>query len=300
MPRAAPIVLFVYNRPLHARRTLASLLRMPLAAQSPFYVFCDGARGAQDADAVQAARAVVRELAPAQARVVERERNLGLAASVIAGVSEVVDRHGEVIMFEDDLEFSPATLDYLNAALERFRGEERAMHVSSFMYPVRAKLPESFFYREATCSGGWATWARAWRHFEPDGRKIRDAVLARGARREFDVEGTAEFSVMLDRQIAGTVDSWAIRWYGSLWLRGGLALHPGRSLVRNIGFDGSGVNSGTARGWEVEPWRGPVTRFPERVEEEPAALRAMAAYRRRLSRLDALESLGRRLRGWLG
>lgn len=294
MPPPAPIALFVYNRPSHARRTLHSLMRMPLAARSPFYVFCDGPRGPQDEAAVREARAVVRELAPAHARVSERERNLGLARSVIAGVSEVAGAHGEAIVLEDDLELSPAALDYFNAALSRYRGEERAMHVSGYMYPVRAALPESFFYREATC-WGWATWARAWRHFEPDGGKIRDAVLARGAARAFNAGGQ-DFLHMLELQMAGRIDSWAIRWYGSLWLKGGLALHPAKSLVRNTGFDGSGVHSGISALWDVVPGAAPVTRFPALVEEDPAAERAVRDFRRRLQRHDLLQTWKGRVR----
>lgn len=299
MPAAPPIAIFVYKRPEHTRRMLASLLQNPGAAQRPIAVYCDGPRSAEEAEAVARARAVVRELAPAHARVLEREKNLGLAASVIAGVSETVAAYGEVIVFEDDLELSPVTLAYFDAALARYRDEERVMHVSSYMYPVRAALPETFFYREATCSGGWATWARAWRHFEPDAARIRQAVLDRGARREFDIGGSAEFFRMLELQIAGQLDSWAIRWYGSLWLRGGLALHPGRSLVRNIGFDGSGAHSGRSAHFDVVVRTEPVTRFPARIEEEPAAWRAMVAHRRRVSRRDLIEGWRRRLFGWL-
>jgi hypothetical protein len=169
------------------------------------------------------------------------------------------------------------------------------MHVSSFMYPVKAALPDAFFYREATCSGGWATWARAWRHFEADGGKIRDAVLERGGQRAFNAGGL-DFLRILELQMAGRIDSWAIRWYGSLWLRGGLALHPGRSFTRNIGFDGSGVHSGVSALWEVEPRADPVTRFPERVEEDPAAERAVRGFRRRLQRHDLLQTWKGRIR----
>jgi hypothetical protein len=171
------------------------------------------------------------------------------------------------------------------------------MHVSGYMYPVQARLPEAFFMREATCYG-WATWARAWRHFEPDGRRIRDAVLERGARRAFNAGGTMDFLAMLEAQIAGRVDSWAIRWYGSLWLRGGLALHPGRSLVRNTGFDGSGENCTASRAWDVEPSADPVRQFPDRIAEDPAALRAMMAWRKRAGRQQRLESAQRAWRRW--
>jgi hypothetical protein len=105
---------------------------------------------------------------------------------------------------------------------------------------------------------------------------------------------------MLERQIVGSVDSWAIRWYGSLWMQGGLALHPGRSLVRNIGFDGSGAHSGVSKLWEVEVRTAPVTRFPERIEEDPAGARAIADFRRRLQRHDLMQTWKGRLRRWAG
>jgi GT2 family glycosyltransferase len=295
MKQAAAMAIFVYKRPEHARRMLRSVLQNPLALHSPMHIFCDGPRGEHEAGAVAQARAAVRELAPAHARVVEHERNLGLAGSVVAGVTEVTREHGEAIIIEDDLELSPFALEYFNAGLRRYRDEERVMHLAGYMYPVRKALPEAFFCREATCYG-WATWARAWRHFEPDGRKIRDAVNQRGARREFDVGGSIDFFAMLEAQIAGRTDSWAIRWYGSLWLRGGLALHPGRSLVRNTGFDGSGENSGASETWAVELSADPVTRFPSVIEEDALAVRAMMDYRRRAARQRRLESLQRTLR----
>ncbi|MFY9315104.1 MAG: hypothetical protein WAO95_06040, partial [Burkholderiales bacterium] len=249
--------------------------------------------------AVREARAAVRALAPAHARIVERDRNLGLAQSVIAGVSEAIAEHGRVIAIEDDLELSPVALDYFNAALERYRDAERVMHVAGYMYPVGQALPETFFYREATCYG-WATWARAWRRFEPDGRVIRAVVLERNARPEFDVGGTIDFFGMLENQIAGRTDSWAIRWYGSLWLHRGLALHPGRSLVRNTGFDGSGENSGLSRTWDVELSEDPVTHFAEAIAEDRAAVGAMMAYRRRAAWQRRLEPLQRKWRRWVG
>jgi hypothetical protein len=298
MTPPAAIAVFVYKRAAHARRMLASLLRNPLAARSAIRIYCDGARGGHEADAVRAARAAVRELAPAHARVIERERNLGLGGSIVAGVTETLGEHGAAIVIEDDLELSPVALDYFNAALERYRGEARVMHVAGYMYPVGRPLPETFFYREATCYG-WATWARAWRLFEPDAGAIRAAVLERGAQSEFDVGGSIDFLGMLENQAAGRSDSWAIRWYGSLWMHRGLALHPGRSLVRNTGFDGSGENSGQSATWDVELSEQPVARFPDVVEEDAAAVSAMMAYRRRAAWRRRLEPLQRSWRRWV-
>jgi hypothetical protein len=274
----APLAIFVYKRPEHARRMLESVLMNAGARDSPIYVFCDGARSAADAAEVARTREVVQDLAPARAEVVERDANLGLARSIIAGVSMLADRYGKVVVLEDDLVLSPLALDYFNAALERYRDVERVMHVSGYMYPVKAALPESFFYREATC-WGWATWARAWKDFEPDGKKIRRFIEERGLRHEFDAFGSMPFFRMLNQQISGRIDSWAIRWYGSLRMHDGLALHPGRSLIQNKGHDGTGEHTIRSEVFDVTLAAAPVGEFPQGIEESRQALAAIIEYR---------------------
>jgi GT2 family glycosyltransferase len=291
---SAPIAVFAYRRPRHLRRMLESLLANPHAKESAMRIYCDGARGAEDRADVAATRAVARALAPAHARIVERGENLGLARSVIAGVSELTAEFGSVVALEDDLVLSPYALDFLNRALERYRDEERVMHVSAYMFPVAARLPEAFFHTEASC-WGWATWARAWAHFEPDAAKLCEAVKARGARHEFDSRGSYEFFRMLELQARGEVDSWAIRWYASIWLRGGLALHPDRALAANVGHDGSGVHSDVTDDYDVELRDAPVRAFPDRIEASETAMRAMVRFRRRIAWRARWRGLWRRL-----
>jgi GT2 family glycosyltransferase len=291
---SAPIAVFAYRRPRHLRRMLESLLANPQAKESAIRIFCDGARGAEDRADVAATRAVARTLAPAHARVVERGENLGLARSVIGGVSELTAEFGSVIALEDDLVLSPYALDFLNRALERYRDEERVMHVSAYMFPVAVRLPEAFFHTEASC-WGWATWARAWAHFEPDAVKLSEAVKARCALREFDSRGSYEFFRMLELQARGEIDSWAIRWYASIWLRGGLALHPDRALAANVGHDGSGVHSDVTDDYDVQLRDAPVRTFPDRVEPSEAAMRAMVRFRRRIAWRARWRGLWRRL-----
>jgi hypothetical protein len=152
------------------------------------------------------------------------------------------------------------------------------MHVSAYLFPVAVALPEAFFYREATC-WGWATWERAWQHFVADGGVIRDYVTSRGLQYDFNIRDSMDFLGMLERQIAGQVDSWAVRWYGSMFMQSGLALHPGRSLVRNVGFDGSGVHSGATTIFDVAAADAAPVVFPDRIEECRRALDAKVLFR---------------------
>ncbi len=86
---------------------------------------------------------------------------------------------------------------------------------------------------------GWGTWARAWAHFDPHAAGFAMLRADRGLRRRFDLDGAYPYYELLEQQLRGEVDSWAIRWYLSVFLRNGLTLYPERNLVRHTGVDGT-------------------------------------------------------------
>ncbi len=244
MERLAPIALFAYARPDHTRRTIEALLENPLASRSDLVVFSDGARGPEkraDVDAVRRYLATVKGFG--SVTVHHRRENLGLSRSIIGGVTSVLDRSDSVIVLEDDLVTSPHFLSYMNEGLHRFALDERVVSIHGYVYPVPRALPEAFFLVGADC-WGWATWRRGWSIFNPDGAALLEELRRRDATSAFDFDGTFPFTEMLEGQIAGRNDSWAVRWNASAFLAGRLTLYPGRSLVRNIGLDGSGVHCG--------------------------------------------------------
>jgi len=246
----APIALFVYNRPDHTKRMVESLLKNPELMNSQITVYCDGPRNEKERKEVGETRQIIRQLLP-NAKIVENEINQGLAASIIKGVTEQCDKYGRVIVIEDDLILSPVVLAYFNKALEFYESYEKVMHIAAYMYPVGNQLPSVFLYREASC-WGWATWKRAWKYFEPNAKVIADKIFQKRLVKEFNVKQTYLFWEMLHLQSQGKVDSWAIRWYGSVFVNEGLALHPGKSLIQNTGFDGSGVHCSITDIYDVE------------------------------------------------
>ncbi|HPQ23250.1 MAG TPA: glycosyltransferase family 2 protein, partial [Candidatus Paceibacterota bacterium] len=76
-----------------------------------------------------------------------------------------------------------------------------------------------------------------WAIFEPDGKKLLEEVKRKNLAKEADFNGTYGYTKMLKDQIKGKNNSWAIRWYFSAFLRDMLTLYPGKSYVKNIGFD---------------------------------------------------------------
>lgn len=238
----APIAFFAYKRPGHAKRALEALIENEEFTKSPVYIFCDGPKTPKDTKMVGATRAAIRSFARGNATVVERDRNMGLANSIITGVTELCGRYGRVIVVEDDLVVAPSFLDYMNRALDMYRDEERVMQVSGHMFPVELSAKTDAVFLPFTTTWGWATWGRAWRLFEPGMNGYERLKRDRALRRKFDLGGAYPYFRMLEMQMKGDVDSWGIKWYLSVFMAGGLTLYPARSLVENTGFDGSGTH----------------------------------------------------------
>ena len=251
--KTAPIVLFVYNRPMHVQQTVEALKQNRLSEQSELFIFSDAPRTEAQEEKVKEVRRYIHQITGFKSvKIVERKTNFGLARSVIEGVSKVIQDYGRVIVLEDDLQVSPYFLDFMNSALDTYENEDKVMHISGYMFPIGdLDLPETFFLRGASC-WGWATWAKAWKMFESDTKNLLDAIRAKKLEHEFDMQGTVGYTNMLEHQLNGDVDSWAVRWYASVFLNEGNCLHPAQSLVNNIGHDGTGVHCGTNTIYEVE------------------------------------------------
>ncbi|HEY5327570.1 MAG TPA: sugar transferase [Mucilaginibacter sp.] len=275
MQNLAPIALFVYNRPEHTRRTLTYLEKNLLADESRLFIFSDAAKAGEAKTKVEQVRQLAKEVTGFKSvKVIERKENLGLANSIISGVTQLVNEYGKVIVFEDDLLSSPYALQYFNESLTRYADEGKVMHIGAYMYKLADKnLRQTFFFRAAT-SWGWATWARAWKDFEPD----VDVLLKQFDKKKiekFSIEGTMNFWKQLEGFKAGKNDSWAIRWYASIFLKGGLTLNPSTSLVNNIGNDGSGVHSNKENMYHVRITQKEVTQFPTEIREDQQAYKAI-------------------------
>ena len=239
----APIVLFVYNRPLHTQATLEYLEKNDLASGSELFIFADGKKeniSSQELNSFLETQKIINQKWRFQKIcVVEREKNYGLADNITAGVTQIVAQYGRVIVLEDDLLTSKFFLKYMNDALNYYENEPKVMHISGYTQAVGLKLPQTFFYNMPS-SWGWATWQRAWQFFEVDietsWRRLNELKQVE----KFDLDGSKHFRAHIMLNINGERKTWAIRWCLSVFFKGGFCLLPQQSLVKNIGFDSSG------------------------------------------------------------
>jgi hypothetical protein len=280
----APIALFVYRRTDLLDQVLDALEACPEFEASRLFVFSDGPKdGASEAD-VHAVRCLLQRRFRPNMQVVEAGSNQGLARSIIDGVSQLTERYGQVIVLEDDLIVTPSTLTWFNAALQRYASEERVMQVSGYMFdsPVLRRLERAVLL-PMTTSWGWATWKRAWDGFDPLASGWQALSVQPDLRKQFDLGNRYPYSRMLERQMRGEIDSWAVRWYWSVFQANGLCLFPPKTHVSNLGQDRAATHPGALSRlrWIAARSRPPlqsdVSPFPSTMAADLAVLRQVGA-----------------------
>lgn len=173
MRSLAPIVLFVYNRPWHTRKTIGALIKNNLAKESELIIYSDAAKTSEVEKDVMEVRRFIHSIIGFKAvQIIERSKNWGLANSIIDGVCSVVNKYGKIIVLEDDLVTSPYFLNFMNEALNHYENNNEVISIHGYVYPID-NLPETFFLKGADC-WGWATWKEGWALFESDGMKLLD------------------------------------------------------------------------------------------------------------------------------
>lgn len=246
----APIVLFVYNRPDHARKTLEALSQNILANQSSLYIFCDGPKENATIDElkeIEITRMVVKEKKWCKnVTIINSEVNLGIYHSIVPGVTQILNKFGKIIVLEDDIVTSKGFLTFMNEVLEIYKNEERVMCVSGYFWPLKKRDPKTiYFIKGGTSAWGWGTWQRAWKHYESDLNKlINNDFWNKSNVEEFNYNNSFKYFEMLRNELKLEVKkaNWDIRWYATVFINGGYGIYPSESLVNNICFDNSGVH----------------------------------------------------------
>ncbi len=241
--KLAPIAIFTYNRYSHLKRTIEALQRNYLAKESEIFIFSDGAKSESDMLEVQKVRDYISCINGfKKVNIVKKSSNLGLAQSIITGVSEIINRYGSIIVLEDDLETSPFFLDYMNLTLQNY-SPDNVWSIAG--YSPTIQIPESYVYETflafRNCSWGWATWKQNWNVTDWDVKDFNEFFINKENRNSFE-KGGNDLSIMLLKQMNNQINSWSIRFNYAGYKYNLPTVYPTNSFVRNIGVDGSGTN----------------------------------------------------------
>lgn len=245
----SPITLFVYNRPIHTKKTIKALKANKLASKSILYIYSDCPKKEEHIKDVKEVREYIYTIKGfKQINIVERKQNYGLAKSIIKGVTEVIDKYNKVIVLEDDLITSHMFLSFMNNMLETYEKEKKIYSITGYNYPPKLmKIPKEYkydiYFSPRAGSWGWATWKDRWDKADWEVKDYEEFKKNKQLQKEFN-KGGDDMTDMLIKQMEGKLDSWAIRWCYTLFKNNSYCIYPTRSYIDNIGMDGSGVHCG--------------------------------------------------------
>tara|TARA_A100001015_G_scaffold226508_1_gene255801 strand:- start:6554 stop:7474 length:921 start_codon:yes stop_codon:yes gene_type:complete len=275
----SPIVLFCYNRLSHLQEVINSIQKNSLAEESELYIFSDSFKHEEEKDTVLAVRKYLKTITGFKSiHIIEAQSNKGLAQSIISGVSEIVNKYGKVIVLEDDCVVSPYFLDYMNTALDKYQNDDTVMHINGYIPNINsAKIHDTFFISQMCC-WGWGTWKRSWDCFEKKPKKLF-SLFDKKMKKRFNFNGQYDLFSQISQNDKGKIDTWAVFWAATIFLKKGLCLTPKIPLVQNIGTDSSGTHfSFSTQKYVVDLHQEPITSFPEKFEESEDAYHALVAF----------------------
>ena len=287
----APIVLFVYNRPIHTGKTLDSLKRNLEITKTDLFIFCDGPKfGAseEDLERIKETRKLCERFSLSKSlTIIKHDENLGLAKNIQDGVTYVVNLYEKAIVLEDDIVCSQFFLKYMNDALVRYEEDNRVMSISAFMPNIKKNGLNQTFFTYFTSCWGWATWKRSWGFFEKNPKKILDRLDRVESIKKFNLGGSDNLIGQVKRNLDGSLNTWAVFWYASVFFKDGLVLHPRESLTENIGHDGTGENCPVDDIYSSHLLNSsPISYFEESIENNEIACKAVKKfYEKRNNRL---------------
>lgn len=256
-----PVLFLVFNRPAHARATLA---RLRDVQPSRLYVHCDGPRpgNAQDLEKVQSVRMLIEQEIdwPCEVFTLFRDENAGLRKGVFGAISWFFEAEEKGIILEDDCVPDPSFFAFCAELLDRYSHDEQIMHIggSNLIAASTQNLRESYVFSRFSFVWGWAGWRRAWAKMSLnlDGLDDFDS-------RQY-LPGTMSRAYMDDKfrvTKAGRNNSWAYAWFYSIIKNNGMCIVPKNNLVQNTGVGEEGATNTRGRNEAARLAAGALT-FP--------------------------------------
>jgi len=251
----APIGLSTYVRNEHLSKTINALKNNTLARESELYVFSDAPKDSSDEELVAYNRSYLRTVNGfKKVHIIERESN-GRVANSRGGMKQLLDDYGKVIYLEEDIVTAPGYLQYMNDALDFYEDNEKILSISGYCPPLKAlsNYDEEVFILQRFCAWGMATWSKI---FNPYEFEVRDHGIDEFFSNKQNIKkflgNGADMLQMLSSEYNGTLDALDVKimYYECRYNK--YTLYPSKSLVQNIGHDGTGVHCGVTNKFHHE------------------------------------------------
>ncbi|MAZ25993.1 MAG: sugar transferase [Cytophagaceae bacterium] len=241
----APVLLFTYKKLEPLKQSVIALRRNHLASDTALFVFSDGPKTERDATEINDVREYLATIHGfKEVTIYASETNKGLATSIITGVSKILKTHESCVVLEDDLITSTNFLDFMNQALTFYKNNSQVHSISGYSMPIKPLQDEQYdnYFTMRASSWGWATWRDRWQEVDWEVSGYSDFKKDATAQKQFNAMGS-DMAGMLNKQMTGQLDSWAIRWCFDQFQKKTFSVFPLVSKISNEGFGEKATNT---------------------------------------------------------
>lgn len=242
-----PIVIFCYNRPNHLKKMLESIQRNAESIHTKAYFFIDGAKNDRDKVEISKILEIINSSNIFKENIIiKRDSNFGMQKNVISGISHVLRENDAAIILEDDLKFSKYYLNFMNKALKFYKPYENVWQINAWSYPNYISFSKKTKISNQMSSWGMGVYKDKWEFFAKDELKLTNKIDKKDAayKKKFNFENGYPWIREMEMNVEGTISTFSCFWYQCIFINNGVTVFPGKSLVFNTGFDGSGIHSG--------------------------------------------------------
>lgn len=244
-------ILFTYNRSWHTQQVLDGL-RENTVLPEKLFIFQDGLKCEEHQEEWNKVNQIINGIRWCDCEVIISEKNNGLADSIISGINKVFAEYDAVIVLEDDCVPNINFIKFMHQCLEKYQNVPSVHSVSGYAWPI--ELPENemdIYFCGRVSSWGWGTWKDRWSTYQRDYAILKNIKRNGEMSRELAVWGN-DLENMLLANLRGEVDSWAVFWALNAIQNQKVCINPYRSLIQNIGCDGTGVHCEITNRFQVK------------------------------------------------
>jgi hypothetical protein len=231
-----PVAFFIFRRPDLTQQVFNAIAQ---AKPRKLFIIADGPRNEHERYLRDKAISIVSNITwDCEVFTDYSDENMRSPWRISSGIDWVFSHVEEAIILEDDCLPTQSFFNFCQSLLEHYRDDKRIMHISGNNFQIDNGIPKySYFFSKYTHNWGWATWRRAWNHFElriplwnefKESQRLRD-VCSDPYEQEFWLE-------IFDKIYDGRSVHWDGAWLFTCWQQAGLSILPQTNLVSNIGF----------------------------------------------------------------
>lgn len=244
-------ILFAYNRPWHTEQVLNALAKNTILPEKLF-LFHDGLKKEEHRSEWMKVKELIHQVKFCPIDIIESMENKGLANSIISGVNRVFEDYDAVIVLEDDCVPAYEFMAFMKQAFCEYQSNKQVYSISGYSWPMDVEKDEyDAYFTGRISSWGWGTWKDRWQQYTMDNSLLKQIMSNQEWSENLATWGS-DLDLMFNARLKGANDSWAVFWALLVIRNRGICLTPFKSLIKNIGLDGSGVNCGITTKYNVE------------------------------------------------